>query len=78
MFQFCNHKKKKFHIKNKVKRFIFTVKLTVKQRQQQITVIHMSVSTACVQYGERTMQPFMGNQRQVEWDWGLFTSEVFR
>lgn len=77
--QTLQSQKKSFHIENKVKRFIFTVKLTVKQRQQQqITVIHMSVSAACIQYNERTTHPFVGNQGQVEWDWGLFMSEVFR
>lgn len=69
-FQILQSQKKRFHIKNKIKRFIyfFTVKLTVKQQQQQITVIPMSASTPCIQYNEGTIQPFMGNQRQVEWD----------
>lgn len=48
----------------------YTARLTVKQ--QQIIVIPMSASTPCIQYNEGTTQPFEENQRQVEYNGGLF------
>lgn len=72
-FQILRSQKNIFHIKNKIKKFFFslTASLTAKQ-QQQIIVILVSASTPCIQYNEGTTRLFEANQRQVEWEAGSF------